>query len=168
MNIVLVGLKNSGKTTFGANLAKDKDLKFIDLDDVILKSYNTVNKKEVNKISHVYKVLGKDAFRELESAEILKHMMIKKTVFATGGGSVINQQCLPVLRNMGRVFYLYLSEDEFISRVMSDSNETYLQNLNLESIYKLRHGLCQQIADCVVDVSDRCSSVSYKKILQSM
>ncbi len=167
MNIVLIGLKNSGKTTYGARLSEDKNLKFLDLDYLVLQSYNKNYQQKVNKISDVYARLGDARFRDLELSEIVRHKKIAKTVLSTGGGSIITKECLPVLKEIGKIIYLYLSENEFIDRIMG-KRSTYLQTMDLPSVYKFRHQLCQKAADHIVNVSERNLEISYNKILTSV
>ena len=60
MNIYLIGMMGSGKSTVGKILAKKMDLPFMDLDHYI-------EVKSNKSISEIFKNDGEPYFRELES-----------------------------------------------------------------------------------------------------
>lgn len=163
MNIILIGLKNSGKTTYGYRLSKEQGLNFVDTDQLILKEYNKRYKANISTLYDIYLELGNAKFRELEYSEIIKHSYLTKTVISTGGGSMLDKKNLDVLRDIGTVFYLYLSELEFKKRILSTAY-TYLKRKNLTDIYRNRHNICKNIADYMIDVSNDDFDSTYNKI----
>ncbi len=79
--LFLVGLPGSGKSTLGKLLAKQLDLPFIDLDDVIEASAQ-------QPIRKIFAQQGEEYFRELERETLLKTINQRDTfVMATGGGA---------------------------------------------------------------------------------
>ena len=78
MQIYLIGMPGSGKTTIGEKLAKELHMEFIDLDAYIAEK----NAMFVEDIIHRY---GEQVFREKES-EALADLIDKQAVISTGGG----------------------------------------------------------------------------------
>jgi len=60
MNVVLVGLRGSGKTTIGRHLAKELSREFVDSDDLI-------EQRTDLPIAEIFQLCGESYFRLLES-----------------------------------------------------------------------------------------------------
>lgn len=80
-HIVLMGLRCSGKSTLGAQLAHKLGLPFIDLDDRVRDAANAESP------AHVIERDGIDAFRALESSELTSALAHPTSVIALGGGT---------------------------------------------------------------------------------
>src|SRR5690606_41784807 len=80
MNIYLIGMPGSGKSTIGKLLAKDLSKNFIDLDHKIEEKYGLF-------IDQIIEQYGEKTFRELET-ETLKNLNVTHTIISTGGGIV--------------------------------------------------------------------------------
>lgn len=81
LNIVLVGMPGSGKTTIGRNLAKSLDKNHIDLDDEFFRVYG-------KRPGQVIQEIGEEEFRKLET-EVVKNVgKMNNLVISTGGGVV--------------------------------------------------------------------------------
>ena len=81
MKYFIVGYMASGKSTFGKELAKDKGLPFLDLDEC-------VESREGRSISEIFAKEGEEYFRKRER-EILHEICNEadEFVLATGGGT---------------------------------------------------------------------------------
>ena len=98
-NIVLTGYMGSGKSTVGKAIAKDLSFHFIDMDNVI-------NDRCGMSIQQIFDRFGEEYFRDLETevtADIAKN---KFSVIATGGGVVLREKNLELLRQNGYIFFL--------------------------------------------------------------
>ena len=81
MKFFVVGYMASGKTTFGKELAKEKGLPFLDLDECI-------EEREGRSISEIFATDGERYFREIERWVL--HELCDgqdEFVMATGGGT---------------------------------------------------------------------------------
>lgn len=99
LNIVLIGMPGSGKTTLGKLLAQRTGREFLDTDDL-------VEERAQRKISDIFQREGEEAFRQMESevcAEVGKKSGI---ILATGGGAVLRKENRQRLKQNGRVFLL--------------------------------------------------------------
>lgn len=98
-NIILIGFMGTGKTTVGKELARLKDMDFLDMD-------LELEKKENKTINQIFKQYGEAYFREKES-ELLKEIScLENTIISTGGGVVENESNAEILKNIKNVIWL--------------------------------------------------------------
>ncbi|MBI5493334.1 MAG: shikimate kinase [Deltaproteobacteria bacterium] len=112
-NIVLTGFMGTGKSTVGRILAKELDLKPVDLDELIEKEAGMA-------VKDIFRVHGEARFREME-AEVIKKLSSgafgQGLIVSTGGGAVLNPLNRDSLRKWGTLVCLTASVDEIIKRV---------------------------------------------------
>ncbi len=143
MNIVLIGMPGSGKSTIGKALAEKLSKVFEDTDSLIVKSQGT-------EIPEIFKAKGEKAFREMESEEI---SLISKTngkIIATGGGAVLNNVNVERLKGNGRVYFINRPLDEISAtsdRPLSSNKE------DLQKRFNERYEIYLNSADCIIDGS---------------
>ncbi len=91
-HIVLIGFKNSGKSTIGKGLAKALGMAFVDLDDNIVEVHET-QKGEKLSCRGIMERHGEKYFRELE-ASVLSAITASDSpmVLAVGGGTPMSEQ----------------------------------------------------------------------------
>lgn len=81
LNIVLIGLMGSGKTTVGKVLAQKLKVSFVDTDSII--------EREAQKtINEIFEQYGEQLFRQLERKTVQKVASTLGKVISTGGGIV--------------------------------------------------------------------------------
>lgn len=83
MNIYLIGMPGSGKSTVGKELAKAMNYNYIDLDSYIERKYN-------DKIPNIFEKYGESKFREFERYSLSDFMVKDSYVISCGGGIVSN------------------------------------------------------------------------------
>lgn len=141
-NIVLTGLRGSGKTSLGKVLAKKLKWDFIDMDELI-------EKQEKMKISEIVEKHGWEHFRNLEKEAAAKIGQMEKTIISTGGGTIIDPENEKSLKQNGRIIYLYRSPEDCLKHTKDDPNRPSLTNSEsklqeMEIMYKKRNGrYCQ-------------------------
>ena len=101
MNIILTGLRGSGKTTVGKILAKKLKWKFVDLD-------KEIEKEEKMKIKNIVELKGWEYFRAKEAEVTKKVAQLDKRIISTGGGTIIDKENEIELKKNGKVVYLYV------------------------------------------------------------
>ncbi|MDA1060365.1 MAG: shikimate kinase [bacterium] len=149
MNIVLTGLRGSGKTKVGKTLAKKLAWKFIDLDEEIEKS-------EKMKIAQIVELRGWEYFRAVESKITEKISKVENTVIATGGGTLINQDNEKALKKNARIIYLYRKPEECCEYIKNDTNRPALTNNEtleeeMKQLYRERNGVYCKSAFRVIE-----------------
>src|SRR5262245_34971319 len=91
--LALIGLRASGKTSVGRQLAARLALDFVDLDEELTRSPLLPTGLAGARPGEILAVLGENGFRELESetlAEVLERP--DGFVLATGGGTIERRQ----------------------------------------------------------------------------
>lgn len=149
MNIVLIGLRGSGKTKIGKILAEKLKLNFVDLDEEI-------EKAEGEKISKIVEKNGWEYFREKEVEAVLKAAKLDKTVIATGGGAILNENNKLNLKKNGVTIYLNSSPKDCSAHIASSKNRPPLTNKStqfeeLKLLYSQRHNIYKEAADLVIN-----------------
>ncbi len=99
-NIVLCGMPGCGKSTVGKTLAAQMERKFFDLDEEITR----VTGKHP---SVIIAEEGEKSFREIET-RVLREALAQKNsiVLATGGGAILKDENIDLLRRNGRIYFL--------------------------------------------------------------
>ncbi len=107
-NIVLTGMPASGKSTVGRVLAEKLNRPFFDLDEEIVRVAGCT-------IPEIFARDGERGFRELET-RVLREELSPKTgiVLATGGGAILKDENIDLLRRNGRLYFLDRSLERLI------------------------------------------------------
>ena len=99
INVVLIGMPGSGKSTVGREVAKQLNREFIDTDEEIVKRAGV-------DIPTLFKEKGEAYFRKLESEVIKDVGKLTGKVIATGGGVVKDILNKYPLHSNGKIFYI--------------------------------------------------------------
>ncbi len=121
MNISLIGMMGSGKTTVGKLLAEQLlNYKYIDTDSEIV----NVENKSINEIFELY---GEEYFRNAESKVLNYILKNDNQIISTGGGIIIKEENLSALKSKSVVFYLKASPENLYMRVKNDNERPLLK-----------------------------------------
>jgi len=157
-NIVLSGLRGTGKTVIGQKLAKLLKFDFIDTDQFI--EHNSGM-----KIASIVQKYGWDHFRKLEIATA-KHLSTRtKTVIATGGGMLINPKNAYQLKKNSIIVLLKCENTIAAKRIAKDFNRPALTaqkntELELAELWTQRKNSYLQTADYIIDTSGQSANLS--------
>ncbi|HTV48824.1 MAG TPA: shikimate kinase [Phycisphaerae bacterium] len=154
MNIVLIGYRGAGKTSVGRLLAARLNMKFVDIDDLIVN-------KAGKTIREIFESGGEQVFRDLEVAAVVEAVSRDDVVIAAGGGVVLRPENINHLKQNGRVVWLSVPPEILWQRIQLDRQTAEMRpNLTsaggLEEIRRLleiRGPLYQAAADITVDAS---------------
>lgn len=162
MNIVLIGMPSSGKSTLGVLLAKKLGLRFVDSDLLIQES-------EGKLLHQLISEHGNEGFLEIEN-KVNKRIEESNAVIATGGSVVYCDEAMEHLRGIGRVVYLYAPLDEIKRRLGDYSHRGVIMRHGntLEEMYAEREPLYEKYADITVDVSRGDFGESLEKICEML
>jgi len=120
-NIALIGFMGAGKTTVGKFLSYKTKMSHIDSDEEVEK----ISKMPIPMIFQKY---GDRHLRLLEQdfcSGILP--TLTNTVISTGGGIILNQKNIEMLRLYSKVFYIKSSPQKLYSRLKDDISRPLLQ-----------------------------------------
>jgi shikimate kinase len=150
-NIVLIGFMGVGKTSTGKLLAAKLGLNFIDLDAKI----EADNKKT---IAEIFAEGGEEYFRDKETAAVAEAAKWSSTVISTGGGVVIREKNMELLRKNGRIIALTAPLDVIVERTGRNDDRPLLKEENrrkaAEKLLKSREELYKN-ADYSIDTGSR-------------
>lgn len=146
MNIILTGLRGSGKTTIGKLLADKLKRKFIDLDEEI-------EKTEKMKIADIVTKHDWKYFREIEAKTVKKLQDLDNHVIATGGGTLMNPKNATILKKNSLIILLTCEleslqkrlEDEGENRPSITGKQDFLSEI--PEIWEERRETYEKIAD---------------------
>lgn len=119
-NIVLIGFMGSGKTTVGRALSKMLDKKVIDMDDEI-------ELEEGRRIKDIFASDGEEHFRDLETAFLERMKGKKNKILSTGGGVVMREGNIKLLRHIGTTIFLQADAAHIYNNVRHSEDRPLLQ-----------------------------------------
>ena len=99
LNVALIGMPSSGKSTVGRALAERLGKKFIDLDEEIVKA-------DGRSIPDIFAAEGEDGFRAKESAQTARFAKEGRQLLSCGGGIIKRGENLRALHQNGVVLFL--------------------------------------------------------------
>lgn len=144
-NIILIGLRGSGKTKIGKLLAEKLEKNFLDLDEEIEAAAG-------KKIKEIVEENGWDHFRKLEKVTIA-NLHCENTIIATGGGAILDPENVKKLKSLGKIIYLHCSPEICAERIKEDENRPSLGE-TMQELYEKRHPLYSDCADFTFERSD--------------
>ena len=118
-NIILIGMKSSGKTTIGRILARKLGLRFTDVDAEAERLHFEKTGEKLG-FREIFKAHGKDYFRNLETAALQAVTVARNErpfVLATGGGLPLAEENRPLLRGAGIIVFLDVAEEVLLPRI---------------------------------------------------
>lgn len=142
-NIVLCGMPGSGKTTVGRKIAEKLGREFIDLDREIVK-------KSGREITDIFAKDGEAFFRDLETEAVSESSKKTGAVISTGGGCVLRDKNVNLLKQNGIVFFLDRPLRDLIptsDRPLANSAE------KITALYNERYSVYEKAADIKIKVS---------------
>jgi len=153
MNIVLIGMRGSGKSTVAKLLAKKLDKKFIDLDELLSKKVDMTLPKFV-------KQFGWEQFRDKESEIAEEISQQTYAVISTGGGVILRKQNVDALKKNGKFVYLQTSIATMLKRLESDRSRPALTNKKtleeeLQQVWEERKTLYENAADIIIETDKK-------------
>ena len=109
LNVALIGMPSSGKSTVGRALAEKLGKKFIDLDEEIVKA-------DGRSIPDIFAAEGEDGFRAKESAQTARFAKEGRQLLSCGGGIIKRGENLRALHQNGVLLFLDRPLDAQIGR----------------------------------------------------
>ena len=159
-NLVLVGMMAVGKTTIAKIVAKEHNLKFIDIDTVI-------EKKNLMTISEIFKKKGEKFFRMEEEKQILKLLKKDSNIIALGGGAFMNKMLRDNILKNAVSIWLDVPIEILNSRIKQNYKRPLLKKENnyekLKELYNERKKI-YELADHKIE----CNKLSKKDIVKKI
>lgn len=165
-NIILIGFMGVGKGSIAREIVKHSSYIAIDTDDLIESMAN-------KKIKKIFNDDGEEYFRSLEKD--VSHWLeksVKNTLISTGGGFYKVKN----LKKIGTIVLLDSPFEKILQRIQEHPNakaklkkRPLLSDLKAaKQLYKLRRPEYLELADIVVDVTDKTAEECTKEILKKV
>lgn len=147
-NLLLTGMRCSGKTFHGRKIARQLKRKFVDLD-------YEIEKQEKMKIDKIVRLKGWPYFRKVEQKICSEFEGVKNLVIATGGGVVLSPKNMKALRKNSVNVFVFADPNILSHRIKKKQGRPSLTGEDLENeiyvIWEERRGLYLKYADYVWD-----------------
>ncbi len=123
--ITLIGFMGAGKSAVGRILSNRLGLPFVDLDEVI-------SDKAGKSIEDIFAEEGEEGFRERESKALRAELDSGIKVISCGGGVVLRDENVELLRRKSRVFLLRISQERALLRLSGGGGRPLLEAGDME------------------------------------
>ena len=167
-HIYLIGYRCTGKTSVGKSLAGKLAMDFVDADDFLVKDAGMT-------VAEIVEQFGWDDFRNRETRILQTISHMDKNVVATGGGVILRDSNVEILRATGTVIWLKASVETIARRMVKDVHTEDLRPgltdkgpfQEIEDTLKMRIPLYKKAMDFSVEtdnlaVSDICDRIIEK------
>jgi len=149
-SIVLIGMMGVGKSAVGDCLQRRTNFAQFDTDEM-------VGSKFEMQISEIFSAHGERKFREAETEALQKIPSDQRAIIVTGGGIVLREENIGLLKQLGTVIWLEADEETLFKRASRGRNRPLLQRENPRKAFtqmlQTRMPLYAKIADIRVDTS---------------
>lgn len=129
-NLSLVGFMGSGKSTVGPMVASFLGMRYVELDKEVEKLAGT-------KIGDIFEKHGEFYFRELESKALNRTLSGRGRVLSCGGGVIMNEENVRILRSRSLVILLWISLETAITRLQGCKDRPLVSGKGEERILRL-------------------------------
>lgn len=165
-NILLIGMRGSGKTIIGKILAKKLKMDFFDMDEFI-------EQKQGVKVREIVEKSGWNHFRQLETDACRELGQLENTIVASGGGVVLNNDNMAQFGNTTLRLLFVANTDLLSKRIRGDANRHELTGQptllgELSEVWKNRGGKYFKNADFIFDTSKSTPELAAKDIIDKL
>ena len=155
-SVALVGMRGCGKTTVGRELARLLDGECVDTDEVVVDQAG-------ESIADIFAEEGEVGFRRRERDAIERIVKRPPAVIAVGGGAVLDDRNVELLRRVATLVWLKAPADVLWERISADNATeasrpplTERRGLaELEQLLARRSRLYDRAAELAIDTSKR-------------
>ena len=151
MNIFLIGMMGSGKSSVGQSLSKYLNNTFYDLDKEIEKSFNL-------SIKDIFLEYGEDLFRKEEEKLLGELDKLSVLIVSTGGGIVISNINRTILKKNKTYFLEANIEDMYERALRRENDRPILKGMNVrqfKDLYEKRRNLYIESATKIINVDKK-------------
>ena len=161
MNITLIGMPGSGKSSVGRILARRLNYDFLDVDPLIVKVHGAASLQEV------LDRLGTEGFLDAE-AEVIASLSCQDTVLSPGGSAVLREKGARRLKELGPLVYLKLPCSVLERRLwnLESRGVPLAPGQTLADLYALREPFYERYADFTVNADQPKPADTVEEILR--
>lgn len=151
-NLFLIGFMGCGKSTLARLLVEETGNELVEMDE-------TIEAEMGMSINEIFAQYGEAYFRNLET-ELLQRIANRGgTVVSCGGGVVLREENVEIMRKSGRIVYLSATPETIYERVHDKTTRPLLNgNMNVAYIARLmeaRIPIYEKTADVILQVDGK-------------
>ena len=143
-------MMGAGKSSVGRCLQRQTGLSGFDTDEM------TASKLGLS-IPEIFSKFGEEKFREIETQALRELDPAKAVIIVTGGGIVLRDENVDLLKRLGTVVWLDAHEETLFERASHRGNRPLLQTENPRATFtellRTRTPLYAKVADIRIDAS---------------
>lgn len=168
MNIILIGMRGSGKTTIARLLSFQLKRGYLETDGII------EEKNGGKTVAQIVEEKGWDGFRDIEKKtieEIVK--TAKDMVISSGGGVVLNEENMKNLKKDGVTVWLKASFDTIVAHIGTNNTRprlttapTWVEELRI--VTEKREALYKGYADIIIDTDKKTPEVIAAEVIENL
>ena len=157
MNVVLIGMKYSGKSTLGAALARRWSCPFHDVDRMIEETFACETGQPLS-VREIYAEHGPQRFHEIEGMVVSQLYLSlnrpgARTVVAVGGRTAVNPAVSRLLDGIGTIVHLRVPAETLLERLRRSPRPSFLTDQSAEDEFLK---LCQAREPEYEMLAERC------------
>lgn len=164
MNVALIGMMGTMKTSVGKALSEKTKMLLIDTDAEF-------EREEGRSISEVFALRGEEYFRAREAETVKRAAGRDGCVISCGGGVVLRSENVEVLRASCKVVLLTATAECILGRTSGGDSRPLLSGGGIERIKRImneRDCAYRAAADYVVDTTDRVPQDVAEEIIEKL
>ena len=147
---MLIGMMGAGKSSVGRCLERRTGLRRLDTDEMAAIKLGL-------SVPEIFSKFGQEKFREIETQMLRELDPAKAMIIVTGGGIVLRNENVDLMRQLGTIVLLEADEDTLFERASRRKNRPLLQTENPRTTFaellRTRTPLYAKIADIRIDTS---------------
>lgn len=159
MNVTLIGMPGSGKSSIGREVARMLEYEFVDIDLLI-------RQKARCTLQDIIDTKGDDALVLLEEKIVLDLPIVDKIVISPGGSIVYSEKAMNFLKEKSTIIFLHTPLSKVKQQINNQDSRGIvgLKDRSFEKLFAERFPLYQKYADMSIDIGnkDTVSSVAGK------
>ena len=162
-NFVLTGFMGCGKSTVGRRLAALTGHRFVDTDELIVKTQN-------KSIPEIFAEVGEEGFRDIEQSVLRDLVGVAGVVLSTGGGAILREENREALKKVGVIVWLDADPDVLFERASRSTRRPLLQTDNpretFNRLFEGRKSIYEALADFRFDSTNIEHDIVARKVLE--
>ncbi len=152
----LIGFKSCGKSVIGRRLAELRGMAFVDLDNRIEQTYRQQTETE-KTFREIFREIGDEAFRQMESRELVQLATEDDRIISVGGGTPMNADNARRIRESGKVIYIIVDPEVLYQRILAGGIPANFDASDprgsFEKLLAQRRPVYEQLADFQIDTT---------------
>lgn len=152
-----------GKSTVGRRLAALTGHRFVDTDELIVKTQN-------KSIPEIFAEVGEEGFRDIEQRVLRDLVGVAGVVLSTGGGAILREENREALKKVGVIVWLDADPDVLFERASRSTRRPLLQTDNpretFDRLFEGRKSIYEALADFRFDSTNIEHDIVARKVLE--